>query len=390
MSRKKHIVLLGSTGSIGRSTLDVIARHSSRFRVEALVANRSVQRIYRQIVQFKPSLVALSDQQAAWQIKSQVKKLKKRPQVLAGLEGIRRAAVAPKADLVLTAMVGSVGLLPTLAAIRAGRDIALANKEILVMAGDIVMAAVRRHKVKLLPVDSEHAALAQCLRGHGNIPVRRLILTASGGPFVKLTKAQLAKVSARQALQHPTWSMGKKITIDSATLMNKGLEIIEAHHLFGVPYKQIEVTVHPQSIVHSLVEYVDGSCLAQMSNPDMRLPIQTALTEPERIRHIIHPLDFQAGMNLTFQPPDSKRFPCLALAYQAGKAGGAAPAVMNAANEIAVQAFLDQKLDFLGIPRTIAKVIKQYQGSKKVGLNEIMRADRWARKTAEEAIECRS
>jgi 1-deoxy-D-xylulose-5-phosphate reductoisomerase len=315
MSRKKSIVLLGSTGSIGRSTLDVVARHPARFKVEALVANRSVKLMYSQIVKFKPSVVALFDPNAAQQIKTMIKKLKNRPRVLSGLEGVRQAAITPKTDLVLSAMVGSVGLLPTLDAIRAGRDIALANKETLVMAGDIVMAAIRRHKVKLLPVDSEHAALAQCLHGHGAIPVRRLILTASGGPFAKFTKKQLAKVSVKQALKHPTWSMGRKITVDSATLMNKGLEIIEAHHLFAVEYDRIEVTVHPQSIVHSLVEYVDGSCLAQMSNPDMRLPIQTALTEPERIARIVHPLDFQAGMNLTFQSPNSQYFPCLGLVY---------------------------------------------------------------------------
>jgi len=388
MNPKKHIVLLGSTGSIGRSALDVIARHPSRFQVEALVANRNVKLLLHQVRKFKPTMVALADPEAAQQMRTWVKAMRNPPRVAIGLSGIRQAATLRQVNLVLSAMVGSVGLLPTLDAIRVGKDIALANKETLVMAGDLVMAAIRRHKVKLLPVDSEHAALAQCLKGHVGIPVRRIILTASGGPFAKFSQQRLKKVTVQEALRHPTWSMGPKITIDSATLMNKGLEIIEAHHLFGVPYDRIEVTIHPQSIVHSLVEYVDGSCLAQMSNPDMRLPIQTALTEPERIRHIVHPLDFHSGLNLSFQAPDTRRFPCLELAYRAGRTGGAAPAVMNAANEIAVQAFLDQRLDFLGIPRIIAYVLDMFREKRKRGLTYIMQADAWARKAAEEAIAC--
>lgn len=389
MSRKKHLVLLGSTGSIGRSTLDVVARHPDRFQVEVLAANRSVGPLLRQIRKFKPRQVALADPAAAAQVRTAMRAWKKPPSVLTGESGIRRVAIANRADLVLSAMVGSAGLLPTLDAIRAGKDIALANKETLVMAGDLVMAAARKQRVKILPVDSEHAALAQCLKGHANVPVRRLVLTASGGPFAGYSASRLRRVSAAQALRHPTWSMGQKITIDSSTLMNKGLEIIEAHHLFGVPYDRIEVTIHPQSIVHSLVEFVDGSILAQMSNPDMRLPIQTALTEPERIGHIVRPLDFSAGLNLVFHRPDTRRFACLALAYQAGRVGGVATAILNAANEIAVQAFLDGRLDFPGIPRMIAKVLKRRPKQQKTTLAAILQADAWAREAAKEEIACK-
>ncbi len=389
MSRQKHLVLLGSTGSIGRSTLDVVARHPERFRVEALAANRNTGLLLRQIRKFKPRQVAMANPEAAGRVRAAVRKWKQPPRVLTGEAGIRRVAVASRADLVLSAMVGSAGLLPTLDAIRAGKAVALANKETLVMAGDLVMAAVRQHRVKLLPVDSEHAALAQCLQGQAGVPVRRLVLTASGGPFAKYPSARLRRVTAAQALRHPTWSMGPKITIDSSTLMNKGLEIIEAHHLFNVPYDRIEVTIHPQSIVHSLVEFVDGSILAQMSNPDMRLPIQTALTEPERIGHIVRPLDFRAGLKLEFRRPDTRRFVCLDLAYQAGRAGGTATAVLNAANEIAVQAFLDGRLDFPGIPRIIAKVLKRSPKQKKATLADILRANAWAREAAEEEILCK-
>ncbi|MCD4813168.1 1-deoxy-D-xylulose-5-phosphate reductoisomerase [bacterium] len=389
MSGKKHIVILGSTGSIGRSTLDVIRRHPDRFCVEALAARRNVTRLYNQIKKFKPRLVALADETAARDLKEKIKLLKNPPRIAVGLAGVRQAAVAPRADTVLSAMVGSAGLVPTLDAIRSGKDIALANKETLVMAGEIVMDTVRHHKVKLLPVDSEHAALAQCLQGHDSVPVRRLILTASGGPFVDFSQAKLNRVTVQQALRHPTWSMGRKITIDSSTLMNKGLEIIEAHHLFGMPYKQIEVVVHRQSIVHSMVEYVDGSILAQMSNPDMRLPIQTALTAPERIPHIVKPLDFKTGLNLSFGPPDMRRFPCLGLAYQAGKTGRGAPAVINAVNEVAVQAFLQEELDFPGIARIIGMIFKKYRPPKRVSLEDIIQADTWARQAAKEAIACR-
>lgn len=387
--RRKRLSLLGSTGSIGRSTLDVVARHPGRFRVEVLAAHRNVNLLLAQCRRFRPAAVALADPAAARRLAPGLRRLRRRPRLLAGPEGLRQAAAWPAADLVLSALMGTAGLLPTLDAIRAGKDVALANKETLVTAGQVVMAAVRRYGVKLLPVDSEHAALSQCLRGHAGVPVRRLILTASGGPFREHTAAQLARVTVAQALRHPTWSMGAKITIDSATLMNKGLEIIEAHHLFGVPIDRIEVAVHPQSIVHSLVEFVDGSVLAQLSQPDMRLPIQTALAEPERLERIVAPLDFKAGFSLTFLAPDTRRFPCLALAYQAGRLGGVAPAVLNAANEVAVQAFLDRRLDFMGIPRIIKNVLARRPKTRALTLDAAMRADAWARHAAEEAIQCK-
>lgn len=387
--KRKRLSLLGSTGSIGRSTLDVVARHPGRFRVEVLAAHRNDHLLLDQCRRFRPAAVALADPAAARRLAPALRRLRRPPRLLAGPEGLRQAAAWPRAELVLSALMGTAGLLPTLDAIRAGKDIALANKETLVTAGEAVMAAVRRHGVKLLPVDSEHAALAQCLRGHADVPVRRLILTASGGPFRGYTAAQLARVTVAQALKHPTWSMGSKITVDSATLMNKGLEIIEAHHLFGVPFDRIEVAVHPQSIVHSLVEFIDGSMLAQLSRPDMRLPIQTALADPERLERIVAPLDFKAGFSLAFLPPDTRRFPCLALAYQAGRAGGTAPAVMNAANETAVQAFLDHRLDFMGIPRIIKQVLARRPKPRVPDLDAVLAADAWARRAAEEAIACR-
>jgi 1-deoxy-D-xylulose-5-phosphate reductoisomerase len=385
----RRLVLLGSTGSIGQSTLDVLERYPDRFRLLALTANKNSERVIRQIKKFKPRVVAMADAGAARQVQTSVRAWKNAPRVLAGPEGILRAAAWPGAQVVVSAIVGTAGLLPTLEAIRCGRDIALANKETLVMAGALVMAAVRRQRVKLLPVDSEHAALAHCLSGQAKVPVRRLILTASGGPFANFSAAALNKVTVEQALKHPTWSMGRKITVDSATLMNKGLELIEAHHLFQVPYDRIEVVVHPQSIVHSMVEYVDGSILAQMASPDMRLPIQTALTDPEKIASLVKPLDFAAGLSLTFGPPDGRRFPCLPLAYRAGQEGGTAPAVLNAANEIAVQAFLEKKLDFSGIPRVISRVLARHENRGQTKLEPILAADAWARAAAEEEITCK-
>ncbi|MEW6516778.1 MAG: 1-deoxy-D-xylulose-5-phosphate reductoisomerase [candidate division FCPU426 bacterium] len=387
--KRKRLSLLGSTGSIGRSALDVVARHPGRFRVEVLAANRNAKLLLEQCRRFRPAAVALADPAAARGIAPALRRLARPPRLLAGPEGLRQAAAWPAADMVLSALMGTAGLLPTLDAIRAGKDIALANKETLVTAGTAIMAEVRKHRVKLLPVDSEHAALAQCLRGHAGVPVRRLILTASGGPFRSYTQARLRRVTVAQALRHPTWSMGAKITIDSATMMNKGLEIIEAHHLFGVPFDRIEVAVHPQSIVHSLVEFIDGSTLAQLSHPDMRLPIQTALAEPERLERIVAPLDFKSGFELTFLPPDTRRFPCLALAYQAGRAGGTAPAVLNAANEAAVQAFLDHRLDFPGIPRIIKQVLARRPAPRALTLEAALAADAWARQAAEEAIACK-
>lgn len=382
----KKIALLGSTGSIGLSTLDVVAEHPRRFCVDAIAANRNVTTLYEQIKAFQPKLVAVADEQSAKLLIKKCQRLKKKPKIVSGMDGVRLVAVYPTTSIVVSAIVGNAGLLPTLDAIKAGKDIALANKETLVTAGDIVMKAAKRHGVKLLPVDSEHAALAQCLQGHKGTPVSRLILTASGGPFINTSMEKLKQVTLKDALNHPTWAMGQKITIDSASLMNKGLEVIEAHHLFDVPYENIEVVVHPQSIVHSMVEFVDGSTLAQLSNPDMRLPIQTALTDPERIGSLLKPLDFSKGLNLSFGPPDLRRFPCLKLAYQAGRLGGIAPVVLNAANEIAVQALLDQKINFMMVPKIIERILKKRNHETKMNLNIIQAADRWARLAAEEEV----
>ncbi len=390
MSRRKSITLLGSTGSIGRSTLDVVARTHGRFCVEVLAAHSSIERLYEQIRAHRPKVVAVADEKAAAQLRLRLKKMKSAPQVWSGPEGIRRAAVYPKSELVVSAMVGKAGLLPTLDAIRAGKDIALANKETLVVAGDLVMREARKRKVKMLPVDSEHAALAQCLKGHEGVDVKRLILTASGGPFREVPAAKLAGMRAADALRHPTWAMGPKITVDSSSLMNKGLEVIEAHHLFNIPFDRIEVAIHPQSVVHSMVEFVDSSTLAQLASPDMRLPIQAALTYPEFIPGLVKPLDFHKGLTLTFGAPDHQRFPCLRLAYAAGKKGGTAPAVLNAANEVAVQAFLDGRIGFLEIPALIKRVLARHRVEGPLTLERILDADAWARKTAEEYMTCLS
>ena len=385
--RKQYISILGSTGSIGHSTLQVVKQHPERFKVVGLAANNKVSLFIRQIEEFKPQVVALSDEIAAQKIITYFKSKTYKPKTYLGSQGVEKVATLARANLVVSAIVGQAGLLPTLAAIEAGKDIALANKETLVVAGDLVMSAVRRKGVKLLPVDSEHAALQQCLRNCDSKNIRRIILTASGGPFAKLSWKKLQAVTVKQALCHPTWNMGPKITIDSATLMNKGLEIIEAHHLFGIAYNKISVLVHPQSIVHALVELVDGSMLAQLATPDMRLPIQAALTDPECIKSVVKPIDFSQGLNLSFTIPDKKKFSSLQLAIKAGQQGGTMPAVLNAANEIAVQAFLENKISFLNIPRVVAKVMKQHKAGKKINLADIISIDKWAREKAQEVVE---
>ncbi|MBT8407738.1 MAG: 1-deoxy-D-xylulose-5-phosphate reductoisomerase, partial [Deltaproteobacteria bacterium] len=291
------------------------------------------------------------------------------------------------ADMVLSAMVGAAGLIPTLSAIRAGKDVALANKETLVMAGALVMAEVRRHQVRLLPVDSEHNAIFQALEGHRREELKRILLTASGGPFRNMPMEELESVTPAQALAHPNWAMGPKITIDSATLMNKGLEVIEAMWLFDVPVEKIEVHIHPQSIVHSMVEYIDGSVIAQMGIPNMRIPIAYALGYPERLELDLPPLDFFSVKTLTFQEPDLHRFPCLDLAFAACKAGGTVPAVLNASNEVAVQAFLDNRIPFNGIPRTVNQVMQEHALDPAAELEVLLEADSWARKRAEEIID---
>lgn len=374
----KRIAILGSTGSIGVTTLDVIARFPDRFAVVGLAAGKRVERLAEQIRQFRPGVVAVGDAGRAAELARLCPEY--RGEILVGAAGIERVATVDSADLVVSALVGAVGLLPTLKAIAAGKDIALANKEVLVVAGELVTRAAREQGVRLFPLDSEHNAIFQALRGHRHEDVHRLILTASGGPFLHHSAAELQAVTLSDALQHPTWKMGDKITIDSATLMNKGLEVIEAHWLFGLPAEQIDVVVHPQSIVHSLVEYVDGSVLAQLGIPDMAIPISYILGFPERLPMPHLPaLDLPRAAHLEFFAPDLTRFVCLDLAYRALRAGGTAPAVLNAANEVAVAAFLAGGCRFVDIPAILQAVLEAHTRSAATDLETLLAADAWAR-----------
>jgi len=352
----KKAVILGSTGSIGTQCLDVIAQWPDRFRVLGLATHRNASLLIEQANRFSPEHVALMDPGAAHKAEF----LRDRGvQVHRGLEGLMALATLPQADTVVVATVGAIGLRPTLAAIAQGKAIALANKEVLVMAGELVMREAQRRGAPLLPIDSEHSAIMQCLVGGQKNEIRRIIVTASGGPFRKKSAGEMQGITVAQALAHPTWSMGPKITIDSATLMNKGLEVIECYHLFGVPLEQIEVVVHPQSIVHSMVEFVDGSVIAQLASTDMRVPIQYALSYPERLSTHTEYLDLARIGQLTFEPPDAGRFPCLGLAYEALRLGGTAPAVLSVANELAVEAFLAERIGFMDIPRCIERALQE-------------------------------
>jgi 1-deoxy-D-xylulose-5-phosphate reductoisomerase len=382
----KKIAILGSTGSIGRSTLQVIEKYPDRFQVVSLAAGKNIELLAEQIHRFRPKLAAVLDRQLAKDLVSRIQP-DAEVEVLAGSEGYQQVASLAEADMVLSAMVGAAGLIPTLSAIRAGKDVALANKETLVMAGALVMGEVRRHQVRLLPVDSEHNAIFQALEGHRREELKRILLTASGGPFRNMPMEELESVTPAQALAHPNWVMGPKITIDSATLMNKGLEVIEAKWLFDVPVEKIDVHIHPQSIVHSMVEYIDGSVIAQMGIPDMRIPIAYALAYPERLELDLPPLDFFSVKTLTFQEPDLRRFPCLDLAFAACKAGGTMPAVLNASNEVAVQAFLDNRIPFNGIPRMVNQVMQEHALDPAAELEALLEADSWARTRTEEAIQ---
>jgi len=374
----KNIAILGSTGSIGRSTLDVIAQNRERFRVVALAAGSNIGLFEEQIRAFSPSLVSVADKEAALALRKRLRGV----EILCGTEGVNSVAAHPEADFVLSAIVGSAGLVPTMTAIKAGKTIGLANKETLVMAGDIVMAEAKRNRVRIIPVDSEHSAVSQCLEGRNSAEVRRIILTASGGPFVGMKKNDLKNIKAKEALKHPNWSMGRKISIDSATLMNKGLEVIEACWLFGLPPEKIDVLIHQQSIIHSLVEFRDMSCLAQMSVPDMRGPISYALSYPDRLAEPISGLELEKIGSLTFRKPDHDMFPCLSYAYEAIKTGGTVPAALNAANEVAVYAFLDNKIGFNDIPAVIRKTVEQHSVKALPGLDDVLEADRWAREIA--------
>ncbi len=381
----KRIAILGSTGSIGRSSLQVIEQFSDSFQVVALAAGKNIDLLAEQIHRFRPKIASVLDQRLARDLSSKLE-AGTRVEVLAGPEGYDKVASCADADMVLSSMVGAAGLKPTLSAIRAKKDIALANKETLVMAGALVMEEARQNRITLLPVDSEHNAIFQALQGHRRQDLKRILLTASGGPFRDMPAKELQSVTPAQALTHPNWSMGPKVTIDSATLMNKGLEVIEAKWLFDVPVEKIEVHIHPQSIVHSMVEYVDGSVIAQLGIPDMRIPIAYAMAFPERLELNLQPLDLFALQALTFQAPDLNRFPCLDLAFAACNAGGAMPAVLNAANEVAVQAFLDSRIPFKGIASLVDGAMQEYVLTPAIELEAILEADAWSRWRTEEAI----
>ncbi len=378
----KKIAILGSTGSIGRSTLDVIARKRDMFKVVALTAGKNIDLFIRQIRSFKPAMAAVADRETERRLRESVNGVK----ILSGSSGINAVAAESDADFVVSSIVGSAGLVPTISAIRAGKTIGLANKESLVMAGEIVMGEARKNGVTIIPVDSEHSAIFQCLGGFHSRSVRRIILTASGGPFFNRKKDELDSITSDDALKHPNWSMGKKISIDSATLMNKGLEVIEASWLFGMPPSGIDVLVHPQSIVHSLVEFTDRSCIAQMSVPDMRGPISFALSYPERMEDPIPALELDRVGSLTFKKPDTENFPCLAYAYEAMRAGGTAPCVLNASNEVAVNAFLHKKIRFNDIPVIIRRTVDDHGVIPAAGLGDVLDADSWARERADQYV----
>ena len=377
----KAITILGSTGSIGTQTLDIVTHHPDQFRVVGLAAGSNVTLLAEQIRTFKPEIVALGNESKLAELKEAIASCPHKPQILVGQSGICEVARYGDAESVVTGIVGCAGLLPTIAAIEAGKDIALANKETLIAGAPVVLPLVKKHQVKLLPADSEHSAIFQCLQGVPEGGLRRIILTASGGSFRDLPVEQLASVTVKDALKHPNWSMGQKITIDSATLMNKGLEVIEAHYLFDLDYDHIDIVIHPQSIIHSLIEVQDTSVLAQLGWPDMRLPLLYALSWPERIYTDWKLLDLVKAGDLTFREPDHDKYPCMQLAYAVGRAGGLMPAVLNAANEQAVALFLNEKIGFLDIPRKIEAVCDRFssQNTSEPSLDDILAADQWAR-----------
>jgi 1-deoxy-D-xylulose-5-phosphate reductoisomerase len=380
----KKIVILGSTGSIGTQALDVVRSNPREFSVVGLAGRSNLALLKRQITEFKPRIAAVWSDEDAAELARWCRRHRRGARIVSGLPGLREVARTASAELVLSAVVGSIGLEPLLAAIAAGKTIALANKEALVIAGELIMSEARAHGVTILPVDSEHSAIFQCLKNEKISAARRILLTASGGPFYRSVK-EPADITVADALAHPTWKMGKKITIDSATLMNKGLEAIEASHLFGVGLDRIEIVIHPQSIVHSLVEFVDRSVIAQMSMPDMRLPIQYALTYPARIPSRVPPLDLPLVRTLSFDVPDFRRFPCLELALSAGRRGGTMPAVMNAANEVAVGRFLSGDILFTDIAGIISAVMKKHRTVRRPTLDTIIAADAAARVHAQKA-----
>jgi 1-deoxy-D-xylulose-5-phosphate reductoisomerase len=377
----KNITLLGSTGSIGVNALKIVEMYPDQFRVVALGAGRNIERLATQIERFHPSAIGVQDAETAHRLRELCSD-KQACRVLWGEEGFMELATLEETDTVISAMMGAAGLLPTFSAIRAGKNVALANKETMVMAGGLVMAEARKQGVSLLPIDSEHSAIFQSMQGHSNEDVRRIILTASGGPFRNFSLKQMAEVTPDDALNHPNWLMGPKITIDSATLMNKGLEAIEAKWLFALSMDQITILVHPQSIVHSMVEYRDGSTIAQLGVPDMTIPIAYALSYPRHLENALPPLDLGSLGTLRFEEPDLDKFKCLSLALEAASVGGTMPAVLNAANEIAVCAFLSRKIGFLAIPDLIERTMEKHAPLPAKTIGEVMDADGWARKAA--------
>lgn len=393
MKAVRNLTILGSTGSIGVNTLDVVARHPDRFRVVALTANKSEKKLLEQCRSFQPRYAVMLDEASAERLQAEVRAAGLVTEVLFGVESLEKVSSLADVDTVMAAIVGAAGIRPTFAAARAGKQVLLANKETMVMAGRIFTDVVKENQATLLPIDSEHNAIFQSLPQHFNgdlatAGVRRILLTASGGPFRQVPLSSLGKVTPGQACAHPNWVMGQKISVDSATMMNKGLEVIEAHWLFEAEPDQIEVVIHPQSIIHSMVEYVDGSVLAQLGNPDMRTPIAHALGFPERIETGVTPLDMFKVGRLDFEAPDFKRFPCLGLAYQALATGGSAPAVLNAANEVAVESFLKCQMPFTAIPAMIEDVMGTIGRKDIVTLDDVLAADSLAREAAHEWLTC--
>ena len=376
------LAILGCTGSVGTAALDVVRRHRDRLRVAGLGAGGNLELLRAQIKEFRPERVSVARGEDAQTLRSEFPDV----EVLAGAEGAEAVAAMPSADVVLAAIVGAAGLRSTFAAVSAGKRVALANKESMVIAGALMRDAALSSGAAITPVDSEHSAIFQCLRGESRGEVRKIILTASGGPFLRRDAATFASVTPREALRHPTWDMGEKITIDSATLMNKGLEVIEAHFLFGFRSGQISILVHPQSVVHSMVEYVDGSILAHLGRTDMKIPIQYALFHPERVDGACEPFDLVKASPLEFREPDAKKFPCIRLAYEALERGGSAPAALNAANEAAVGAFLKEEISFTAIPQINESVLDAWDGAAPASVGDVLAADEEARKRAGEAI----
>jgi 1-deoxy-D-xylulose-5-phosphate reductoisomerase len=374
---KKGLSILGSTGSIGKQVLEVVSIFPSSFTVVAIAAKDEVDLIVEQIKKFSPKIVSVESEEVKAKVEQKLGANK--VQILVGSEGLLKVATEPSAKMVVVAVPGSLCLVPALEAVKLKKDIALATKEVLVAAGEIFMKEVKAAGVKIYPIDSEHSAIAQCLAGEELKTIKKLIITASGGPFLKTAPEKFSQLTAKDALKHPTWKMGPKITIDSATLMNKGFEVIEAHYLFDLDYAHIEVVVHPQSVIHSMVEFIDGSVKAQLGAPDMRLPIQYALLEGQRMGNHWNRLSFAKASEMTFLPPDKQKFPCLEYAYEAGRRGGTLPAVLNAANEQAIKLFLQGKINFAELPLKIKEVMDKHSNKENPTLDDLLEADRWAR-----------